>query len=104
MRRAPAGGGPPPPRPAPRPPGAPKSPHPPAMEADGVWKAPGRHPPTLRTFPHPLEILGARPPPAQDSHSSHSRDGEVGKETKRREKMTDSEAVIGPQGGHFDPP
>jgi hypothetical protein len=35
-------------------------------------------PPTRpRTFPHPSEILGARPPPAQDSRSSHSRDDEV---------------------------
>jgi len=41
------------------------------MESSGP---PPAHP---RTFPHPLEILGARPPPAQDSHSSHSRDDEV---------------------------
>ena len=77
MRRArrPAAGPPPPQEP-------PRAAPTPAMEADGVWKAPGRHPPAHRTFPHPLEILGARPPPAQDFHSSHSRDGEGEKETK----------------------
>jgi hypothetical protein len=50
------------------------------MESSGP---PPIHP---RTFPHPLEILGARPPPAQDSHSSHSRDDEgyTGKKDKKR--------------------
>lgn len=84
MMRARRGGRPPrrPPGRPPESPPIPQEPPPPAMEADGVWKAPDRHPPALRTFPHPLEILGARPPPAQDSHSSHSRDGEDEKETK----------------------
>lgn len=49
------------------------------MESSGP---PPLHP---RTFPHPLEILGARPPPAQDSHISHSRDDE-GYTGKRQEK------------------
>jgi hypothetical protein len=46
-----------------------------------LWKRTGcgklratTHP---RTFPHPSEILGARPPPAQDSRSSHNRGGDV---------------------------
>jgi len=50
-----------------------------------------------RTFPHPLEILGARPPPAQDSHSSHSRDDG---EAYRLEKETRKEA----QADHFNQP
>src|SRR6185295_6120699 len=43
----------------------------PAVEADGVWKAPAR-PPSPRTFPHPSEILGALPPAPRISRSSHS--------------------------------
>jgi hypothetical protein len=93
VRRAPAGG---------RPPAPPGAPTPRLWKLTGYGKLRAATRP-LRTFPHPLEILGARPPP-QDSHSSHSRDGEVGKQTKRRDEMTDSEAVNGPQGGHFDPP
>jgi len=41
------------------------------MESSGP---PPAHP---RTFPHPSEILGARPPPAQDSRSYHSRGDDV---------------------------
>jgi len=56
------------------------------MESSGP---PPAHP---RTFPHPLEILGARPPPAQDSHSSHSPGDEVlytaRKDKKRGHKTT----------------
>ena len=81
MRRARRAAGPP------APPGATT----PAMEADGVWKAPGHHPPALRTFPHPLEILGARPPPAQDStqlpqprRRGHERDKEKRKDDRLR--------------------
>ena len=93
------------------PPALPAGPHPApqepptsTMEADGVWKAPGHHPPALRTFPHPSEILGARPPPAQDYTQLPQPRRRGRKETKRREKMTDSEVVRGRQGGHFDPP
>ncbi len=41
------------------------------MESSGP---PPAHP---RTFPHPSEVLGARPPPAQDSRSYHNRGDDV---------------------------
>ena len=62
---------------APAPPPAPqKAPHPGCGSCRGMESSgpPPTHP---RTFPHPSEILGARPPPAQDSRSSHSRDDDV---------------------------
>jgi hypothetical protein len=67
---------------------APEAPAPPRALHPGYGSCRGMEssgpPPTHpRTFPHPSEILGARPPPAQDSRSSHSRDDEV---PKRREE------------------
>ena len=60
---------------APGAPTHPKAPHP----GYGSWRGmessgpPPIHP---RTFPHPSEILGARPPPPRITRSSHSRDDE----------------------------
>jgi hypothetical protein len=89
-------------RPAPTPP--PRSPQLRLWKLTGHGKLRATTRPPLRTFPHPSEILGARPPPAQDYTQLPQPRRRGRKETKRREKMTDSEAVRGHQGGHFDPP
>jgi len=83
---------------------APQEPPPRLWKLTGHGKLRAAHPPTLRTFPHPLEILGARPPPAQDSTQLPQPRRRGRERDKRREKMTDSQAVNRPQGGHFDPP
>jgi hypothetical protein len=61
---------------APAPPPPPKATHSGYGSCRGMESSgpPPTHP---RTFPHPSEILGARPPPAQDSRSSHSRGDDV---------------------------
>jgi hypothetical protein len=85
---------------APDPPARPKAPHPGCgicrgMESSGP---PPTHP---RTFPHPLEILAARPPPLgfpqlRTAATARSPEG-------REEKMTESETAGG-QGGHLHQP
>jgi hypothetical protein len=56
---------------APGAPTPPRAPHPGYGSCRGMESSgpPPTHP---RTFPHPSEILGARPPPAQDSRSSYA--------------------------------
>jgi len=85
---------------APVPPSAPqKAPHPGYGSCRGMESSepPPTHP---RTFPHPLEILGARPPPPG---FPQLRTAATTRSTEGREKMTESKTVGG-QGGHFHQP
>ena len=81
------------------------SPAPPKSPPPRLWNLPGHgklrataHPP--RTFPHPLEILGARPPPPG---FPQLRTAATTRATEGTEKVTESQTVGG-QGGHLHQP
>jgi hypothetical protein len=74
----------------------------PAVESDRVWKAPGHHPPTARTFPHPLEIPRPHPPTRGFPQLRTAAATRSYIQGRGEETMTDYVAPESGQGGHLD--